>query len=40
LRGGNVSVVKPTRCTISQIYFILEQHSTCFGWSLHSSSGV
>jgi len=24
----------------SQIYFILEQHSTCFRWSLHPSSGV
>jgi len=28
------------RCTIYQIYFILEQHSTCFGWSLRPSSGV
>jgi len=35
-----ISIVKPTRCTISQIYFILEQHSTCFGRSLHPSSGV
>jgi len=26
-----ISIVKPTRCTIFQIYFILEQHSTCFG---------
>jgi len=34
------STVKPNRCTISQIYFILEQHSTCFGWSLCPSSGV
>jgi len=31
---------KPTRCTISQIYFILEQHSTYFGRSLRPSSGV
>ena len=23
---NNISIVKPTRCTISQIYFILEQH--------------
>jgi len=29
------SIVKPTRCTIPQIYFILEQHSTCFGLSVH-----
>jgi len=29
-----ISVVKPTTCTISQIYFILEQHSTRFGRSL------
>jgi len=28
---GHISIVKPTRCTMSQIYFILEQHSTCFG---------
>jgi hypothetical protein len=27
------SMVEPTRCTMSQIYFILEQHSTCFGRS-------
>jgi hypothetical protein len=33
-----ISIVKPTRCTISQIYFILEQHSTCFGRSLRPSS--
>jgi len=26
-----ISIVKPTRCTISQIYFIVEQHSTCSG---------
>jgi len=31
------SIVEPTRCTISQIYFILEQYSTCFGRSFHSS---
>jgi hypothetical protein len=24
-----ISIVKPTRRTMSQIYFILEQHSTC-----------
>ena len=35
-----VPVVKPTRCTVSQIYFILEQHPTCFRWSLRPSSGV
>ena len=34
------SIVKPTRCTISQICFILEQYSTCFGRSLHPSSGI
>ena len=34
------SIVKPTRCTTSQIYFILEQHSTHFGRSLRPSSGV
>ena len=28
------------RCTISQIYFILQQNSTCFGRSLRPSSGV
>ena len=28
-----ISIVKPTRCTASQIYFILDQHSTCFGQS-------
>jgi hypothetical protein len=33
-------IIKPTRCTISQIYFILEQHSACFGRSFRSSSGV
>jgi len=27
----SISIVKPTRCTISQIYFILEQKSTYFG---------
>jgi len=32
-----ISIVKPTRCTISQIYFILEQHSTCFGRSFRAS---
>jgi hypothetical protein len=36
----SISIVKPTVCTISQIYFILEQHSTCFGRSLRSSLGV
>jgi len=35
-----VSIVKPTRCTISQIYFILEQRSTCFERSFRPSSGV
>jgi len=35
-----ISTVKPTRCTISQIYSILEQHSTCFGRSFRPSSGV
>jgi len=35
-----VSIVKPSRCTISQICFILEQNSTCFGRSLPPSSGV
>jgi len=38
--GMVISIIKPTRCTISQIYFILEQHSTCFGRSLRPSSGV
>jgi len=33
-------MVEPTRCTISQIYFILEQHYACFGRSLRPSSGV
>jgi len=28
-----ISMVKPTRCTMHQIYFILEWHSTCFGQS-------
>jgi len=28
--GPYISIVKPSRCTVSQIYFILEQHSTCF----------
>jgi hypothetical protein len=36
----STSTIKPTRCTISQIYFILEKHSTCFGRSLRPSSGV
>jgi len=35
-----LSIAKPTRCTVSQIYFIFEQHSTCFGRSLRPSSGV
>ena len=35
-----ISVVNSTRCTISQIYFILEQYSTCFGRSVRPSSGV
>jgi hypothetical protein len=35
-----ISIVKPTRYTVSQIYFILEQQSTCFGRSLRPSSGV
>jgi hypothetical protein len=35
-----ISIVKPTRRTISQIYFILEQHSTCFRRSFRPSSGV
>jgi predicted membrane channel-forming protein YqfA (hemolysin III family) len=30
IHSNAYSIVKPTRCTISQIYFILEQHSTCF----------
>jgi hypothetical protein len=34
------SIVKPTICTTSQIYFILEQHTTCFGRSLRPSLGV
>ena len=28
MEHDHISIVKPTRCTISQIYFILEQHST------------
>jgi hypothetical protein len=36
----HISIVKPTKCTISQIYFIWEQHSTCFGRPLRPSSGV
>jgi len=35
-----ISIVKPTRCTLSQIDFILEQHSACFGRSFRPSSGV
>jgi len=31
---------KPPRCTVSQIYFILEQYSTCFERSFRPSSGV
>jgi hypothetical protein len=31
-------IVKPTSCTIPKIYFILEQHSTCFGRSLRLRS--
>jgi len=38
--GPATYIVRPTRCTVSQIYFILEQHSTCFGRSLRPSSGV
>jgi hypothetical protein len=37
---ASFSIVKPTRRTISQIYFILEQHSICFGRSVRPSSGV
>jgi len=37
---GIIPIVKLIRCTISQIYFILEQRSTCFGRSLRPSSGV
>jgi len=36
----SISIVKPTRCTISQIYFILVQHSKFFGRSLRPSKGV
>jgi hypothetical protein len=44
-----ISIVKPTRCTISQIYFILEYQSTWFGGpsvqhqeskTVHTASGV
>jgi len=35
-----ISIVKPTRRAVSQIYFILEQHSARFGRSLRPSSGV
>jgi len=35
-----ISIIKPTRCTIFQIYFILDQHFTCFGRSFRPSSGV
>jgi hypothetical protein len=35
-----ISILKPTRCTISQIYVILEQHSTFFEQFLCPSSGV
>ena len=35
-----ISIVKPTRCTMYQIYFILEWHSTCFGRSFCPSSAV
>jgi hypothetical protein len=35
-----ISRVKPTGCTIYQIYFILEQHSSCFRRSFRPSSGV
>jgi len=34
------STVKPTRCAVSQICFILEQRSTCFGLSLRPSTAV
>jgi hypothetical protein len=43
------SIVKPTRCTISPIYIILEQHSTCFGGlsvhhqesrAVHTAAGI
>jgi hypothetical protein len=40
VRANHFSIVKPARCTISQIYFILEQHSTCFGRAFRPSSGV
>jgi len=35
-----ISIVKPTRSTISKIYFILEQHCTRFGRSFRPSSRV
>jgi len=35
---NSISIVTPTRCTISQICFILEQQSICFGRSLRPSS--
>jgi hypothetical protein len=43
-----ISIVKPTRCTISQIYFILEQHSVSDSpfvhhqesKTVHTASGV
>jgi len=35
-----ISILKPIRCAVSQLYFILEKHSTCFGQSLRPSSGV
>ena len=35
-----ISIVKPIRCTTSQIYFILEQHFTCFRRSFRPSSRV
>jgi len=40
IHSNAISIVKPTRCTISQIYFVLEQHSTCFGRSFRPLSGV
>jgi len=36
----SISILKPTRCTMYKIILLLEQHSTCFGWSFHPSSGV
>ena len=35
-----ISLVKPTRCTSVSNLFILEWHSTCFGRSFRSLSGV